>query len=154
MVVCSGSHNHWQSLKCRSVPSHQCSSDISDFHLVLTTLSDLPTPFSTLSWSSENNMNISAADIFTANITTCNISAANISNKPSMPLLNLFGYTAVDLDAMTLASFNQPIFRMDDSVGRSLPHGAIAADQLEVEYFIIPESSNCGKDKLAGNLGF
>ena len=62
--------------------------------------------------------------------------------------------TDVDINEWTLASFNQPDFSTEESIDDSLPHDAIAADQPQVNYFIIPALSNHSTDKLADNLGF
>ena len=62
--------------------------------------------------------------------------------------------TDVDISELILACFNQPDLSTEESIEKNLPHDAIAAYQPEVNYFIIPISSNHGRDKLADNLGF
>ena len=77
-------------------------------------------------------------------------SAAN-SSMPSFDLSHSFDN---DLDDVTLGSFDIPDLSSEESIDESLPRNAVPADPPPVEYFIIPSSSICEKDKLADNLGF
>ena len=53
-----------------------------------------------------------------------------------------------------LPFFHAPEYQTKDSIDESLPVGAIAADTQEVQYTVVPASSQWHGDKLTDSLGF
>ena len=159
MAACSGSDIDWQCMRCRPAPLHQFVSDVSTFASPAdsTHLSDLPVVLSPPDLSSESVMDItvSSADLTADNSADlANLTADNSADLAADNSANLTTDNSANLTDATLALFHQPEFFAEESIDDSLPHDAVAVDQPEVDVFIIPSSSNHGKDMLADNLGF